>query len=119
MALIEEIIYLNDIKIVKEISTYSDDPYYREDHYNKDNFHFYHKMSNTVCKVFWFKSPYWTKTIDYDPNREIRLIDIDGSESGIFVKDKCQFKITRKNYKKSYDTNYYNADLVSMIYDIK
>lgn len=96
--LIIETIYINNIKIIKEISTDSEDPYYIEDHYNEDNFHFYHKMTNIITNEFWFKSPYWIKTIDNDPNREVKLIDIDNSNSGIFIKDKCQFKINKKYY---------------------
>ena len=115
-----ETTYINDIKIVKEISTDSEDPYTIEDHYNKDNFNFYHKFTNTICKEFWFKSPYWTKTIDYDPNRDVTLIYKYNSDSVIFLKDKCQTKVTKKIYKtNNYDIKYNDVNMGFMIDDIK
>lgn len=100
----KSITYHNDIKIVIEKYDdleYPEDNYYIEEHYNKDNFRFYFKMTRPDCKEFWFKSPYWTKTIDNDPNNEIRLINIEDSYHGVFVRDKCQFKTN----KGSYDVN--------------
>jgi hypothetical protein len=107
----EEITYSNDIKIVKEISTYEDDPFYTECHYNKDGFWFYYKYSNPSTSEFWFKGPNWTSTINYDPNREAKLIVKHNKIISVFDKSKCAFVVN--------NTQFIKADVISMIENIK
>lgn len=107
----EEVTYSNDIKIVKEVSTYEDDPYYRESHYNKDGFHFYYRYLSNYHNEFWFKSPYWISTINYDPNREVTLISKCDNRESIFDKTKCAFKVNNMYF--------IGADVVAMVEDIK
>ena len=107
--------YMNGIKVVIEISTDPEDPFYREEHYNQDGFRFYHKYSSPSHKEFSLKGYYWRNTASFDMNRDISLISEDDHYKGIILKDQGIIKIINSK-ENTIEINGFDMDFA--IYNI-